>query len=168
MRRSDGMFLLESRKTKRLRAGRAHPGSTNLQKKKSIHILMLISVERFALLWACSRQAAPRFASVFYYSLVTSSFPRQSLLSFLCPLYPFSSIPSPPAAATVLVFDLYNVLNRVLTTQWSIRISSQQQPDFHVAISNTVKYMDYWGKPYVQNMTSPSIKLQQFHWFIYI
>lgn len=43
---SDRMFLLESRRTNRLHAVRAHPGSTDNKKKKTIHILMLISFER--------------------------------------------------------------------------------------------------------------------------
>lgn len=91
-----------------------------------------------AALCACARRPAAGSASVFYESLVTFSFPRHSLCCPRCPLHPFSSIPSRPAAATVLVFDLYNDLNRV-----GIRISSQQQADFHVAIGNTVRYTAY-------------------------
>lgn len=75
---------------------------------------MLISVERL-LSSEHARATLLRFCllSQLSYSFVPSAV---SLLLSL-PSLPLFLFPSPPAAATVLVVDLYNDLRRVLTTQ---------------------------------------------------
>lgn len=83
-----------------------------------------------------------------YSSVVAEAIPplhSTPLLSFyLCPVTP-SLHPSPPlpAAASVLVFDLFNDLDLFLTTQGSIRnFLSPHQLQLHVAIGDAAATQD--------------------------